>query len=295
MVIETSVPLARFTFWKIGGAADHFCQPTSVVEVQEAVRWASDRALPVTVLGGGTNILVSDRGIGGLVIGLGKLTGLAAAETDGRLRIEAMAGAAKAELAREFLKRKLSPALFLCGLPGQVGGGVVMNAGVGEAIEPREFVEITDWIDVVGIPDAHVHRWSRDQIQWTYRHTSGWQPGVVVRAGLSWPLRPDQEIPRKVKDATRSRLARQPLDLPSCGSTFKNPPGGKAGAFIDRAGLKGFQVGGAQISHKHANFIVNLGQATADDVRAVIAHVQEEVRRLFGVTLELEVKYLGRE
>ena len=169
-----------------------------------------------------------------------------------------------------------------------------MNAGVGEAIQPREFVEITDWVEVVDLNTQQVKRWSREQIQWTYRATSGWQPGIVVRAGFSWELTADPEIPRKVKDATRNRLTRQPLELPSCGSTFRNPEGHKAGALIDQAGLKGFQVGAAQVSPKHANFIVNLGGATARDVWSVIQHVRGEVKRRFGVDLETEVKLLGR-
>jgi UDP-N-acetylmuramate dehydrogenase len=116
-----------------------------------------------------------------------------------------------------------------------------------------------------------------------------------VRAGLSWEAVTDESIPGRVREATRNRLARQPLDLPSCGSTFKNPVGGKAGALIEAAGLKGYRVGGAQVSPKHANFIVNLGAATAADVMSVLRHVQAEVLRTSGFRLETEVRLLGRD
>ena len=290
--IQTNVFLKDYTWWKIGGPADHFCLPTTVDELNRARATAAREGWPVTILGGGTNVLVSDSGIAGLVVCLKHLRGLEVEERDGRLFLTALAGTPKAELTREFLKRRLAPALFLCGIPGDVGGGVVMNAGVGESLRPREFVEIVDWVEV--LRDDQVLRLERDRLTWTYRHTEGWQPGPVVRVGVSWPLEPDPEIPMKVKLATRERLKRQPLDLPSCGSTFKNPPGGKAGALIEGAGLKGYRVGDAQISPKHANFIVNLGAARAADVRAIIAHVRETVRAASGFELETEVKFLGR-
>lgn len=296
MEIRERVALRDFTFWKIGGEADFFCLPENADQVREAILFARTRGLPITVLGGGTNVLVSDRGVEGLVIGMKMLTGVDVEERDGRLHVGALAGTPKSELTREFLKRRLAPALFLCGLPGDVGGGVVMNAGVSEKIAPREFVEITEWVEFFGLnqEEPHLARASRDQLKWTYRSTVGWQPGVIVRAGFSWPLAPDAEIPGKVKAATKSRLERQPLEMPSCGSTFKNPPGQAAGALIDQAGLKGFQAGKAQVSPKHANFIVNLGGATAADVQSVIMHVRGEVKRRFGVDLETEVKLMGR-
>ncbi len=256
-----------------------------------AVSFAKQMKLPVTILGGGTNVLVSDRGIRGLVVCMRKFVSVDADERDGRLIITASAGTPKSELVKIFTKWKLAPALFLCGLPGDVGGGIVMNAGVGENIVPREFVEITDWIEV--FREKSAIRFEKRDLFWRYRHSEGWQPGIVVRAQLSWPLEPDPEIGKKVKEATKQRLVKQPLNLPSCGSTFKNPPGNRSGALIDQAGLKGFQIGGAQVSPKHANFIVNLGGATAADVDAVIQHVRKTVKEKFQIALETEVRYLG--
>lgn len=294
MEIRANVSLKDYAWWKIGGPADFFCLPESIAQVQEAVEYADRRGLPVTILGGGTNVLISDAGVEGLVICLRRFTGVTCSESEGRLSIEALAGTPKAELTKIFLRRKLAPALFLCGLPGDVGGGVVMNAGIAERIQPREFFEITDWVEFLDLQTKAVRRLQRDELQWSYRASRGWQPGIILRAGVSWPLEVDEEIPRKVKEATRSRLERQPLNLPSCGSTFKNPEGHKAGALIDQAGLKGYQVGGAQVSPKHANFIVNLGGATSADVSAIIAHVKSVVLARFGVQLETEVKFIGR-
>jgi UDP-N-acetylmuramate dehydrogenase len=296
MEIREQEPLNKYAWWKIGGPADFFCLPTTVAEVQEAARFALDKKIPITVLSGGTNVLISDKGIAGLVICTKNFKGVESREENGRVIIECLGGTPKAELTKIFLVKKLAPALFLCGLPGSVDGGVVMNAGVSEQIEPREFVEITDWFEYIDLadPNLSVKRKTRNEITWTYRHTSGWEPGIVVRAGISWELKPEADLQQKVKDASKNRLARQPLDLPSCGSVFKNPPGSKAGQLIDQCGLKGFTVGGAQVSPKHANFIVNIGGAKAADVHAVISHVKSTVSKQFSISMETEVRYLGR-
>lgn len=294
MEFREKVLLKDWAWWKIGGPADYFCTPTSIDEVREGIEFAKNKKIPITILGGGTNVLISDAGVEGLVIAMKQLRAVESREENGRLVIEALAGTPKSELTKIFMKRKMAPALFLCGLPGDIGGGVVMNAGVAEQIQPREFVEMTDWVEFLSLDDLKLKRKSKAELHWRYRHTDGWQPGVIVRAGFSWPLDVDEDIPRKVKDATKNRLLRQPLELPSCGSTFKNPEGGKAGALIEQAGLKGYTVGGAQVSLKHANFIVNIGGATAKDVQTIIKHVQDEVKARSGFNLETEVKFLGR-
>lgn len=294
MEIREKVLLKDFAWWKIGGPADFFCLPKTVGEVQEAVRFAQDKNIPITVLGGGTNVLISDQGIEGLVIGMKQLNGVKVEEDSNWVRVEALAGTPKSELTKIFLKRKLRPALFLCGLPGDVGGGVVMNAGVAEKITPREFVEITGWVDVLDLQKNTVRRMPKDDLQWRYRHSTGWQPGIIVGAQILWPNTPEDNIPRQVTEATKVRRSKQPLELPSCGSTFKNPHPQSAGALIDKAGLKGYTVGGAQVSPKHANFIVNLGGASAQDVDTIIRHVRAEVKKQFQVDLETEVRYLGR-
>lgn len=296
MEIREQVALKDWTYWKIGGPADYFCLPKTVDELREAVRTARDRGWLITILGGGTNVLVSDQGVQGLVICMRHFTGLERSDSNGLINLAVLAGTPKSDLTKVFMKAKLAPALFMCGLPGDVGGGVVMNAGVAEKIVPREFVEITDWVEYFDLndPELKLVRKNKDELIWKYRASAGWQPGIVVRAGLSWPLDEDHEIPNRVREATRNRLQRQPLEMPSCGSTFKNPEGHKAGALIEQTGLKGYQIGGAQVSMKHANFIVNTGGATARDVSAIIKHVQQKVKAKFGVELETEVRFLGR-
>jgi len=290
--VLSQISLKPYSWWRIGGPAEHFCLPKTIEEVQAAVILARERGWHLTVLGGGTNVLIPDQGLSGLVVGMREMTGLQHVERDGRLVLEAFAGTPKSELTKIFLRNRLAPALFLCGLPGDVGGGVVMNAGVSEAITPREFVELVDWVEYVDLSTGELRRRSKHELKWTYRRCDGWQPGLIVKVGLSWPLTPDTDLHQRVKDATKRRLERQPLDKPSCGSTFKNPPGAHAGALIEQCGLKGYRVGDAQVSTKHANFIVNLGAATAVDVKAVIQHVKLEVLKKFGVELELEVRML---
>lgn len=302
LTIERNITLAPFTSWLVGGTADYAVQPKTIDEVREALEWAKAHAMPVTLLGGGTNSLVSDRGVRGLTVLLRKLSGSQVEERETnegekRLIIECLAGTSKSELLKTFLKHKLEPALFLAGLPGDVGGGVVMNAGVGEMMKPREFVEITDWIEVLRWDDSKqsfvVIRIQAGDLKWSYRHCEGWRPGVIVRVGLSWPLNPQADILARVKQANQIRLTKQPLDMPSCGSVFVNPEGFKSGQLVEQVGLKGFAIGGAKVSEKHANFIVNFNSATASDIHQVIQHVQKTVYEKSGVHLRTEVVYTG--
>lgn len=290
--MQRNTPLAPLSSWQVGGPADFLFQPTTVDELRAALAWVSAQGLPLAVLGGGTNVLISDRGIRGAVIALGKMSGLTIEERDGRLYITCLAGTPKSEVLKVFLKYRLEPALFLAGLPGDVGGGVAMNAGVGEQIAPREFVEITDWIEVLH-DDGKSENLSGSVLNWSYRHCTGWQPGVIARVGLSWPLTPSGDVLARVRQANQARFSKQPLELPSCGSVFVNPHGHKSGKLIQDCGLKGFTIGGAQISSKHANFIVNTGGATALDIDSVIKHVQKTVRAQTGIELQTEVIYLG--
>jgi UDP-N-acetylmuramate dehydrogenase len=172
-----------------------------------------------------------------------------------------------------------------------VGGGVVMNAGVGESITPREFVELTDWVEV--LREGKVHRLAARDLTWSYRHCHGWQPGILVRVGISWPLNPVPDVLTKVREANTLRLKKQPLEWPSCGSVFVNPPGHKSGQLIEGCGLKGFSIGGAQVSERHGNFIINTGNATAHDITSLIAYVQATVLAKTGVSLKTEVVRFG--
>ena len=296
--VEEKVPLKPFTSWLVGGYADFLVQPTAMEQLPEIYAFAQKNSLPVTILSGGTNVLISDSGIRGLTIALKKFIGTVIGESfraecaEKRLTLECLSGTSKSELLKIFLKYKLEPALFLAGIPGDVGGGVAMNAGIGEMISPREFVEIVDWVEVLR-PDGMFVRFDKNQLKWSYRHCLGWEPGIISRVGISWPLDAKPDIINRVREANQIRLSKQPLDMPSCGSVFVNPLPHKSGQLIESAGLKGFTIGGAKVSEKHANFIVNTGSATANDIHQVIEHVQATVQRIHGVALKTEVVYLG--
>jgi len=292
--IQEKIELAPYTSWLVGGLADYFCLPSSVEEVREALEYSKKNKLPITVLGGGSNVLISDRGVAGLTICLKKLSGIGKSqEVSSRWVIETLAGTSKTELLKIFLKQKLAPAIFLAGIPGDVAGGVIMNAGVGEKIQPREFVEITDWIEVMRF-DGNIERIMADQLHWDYRHCEKWEPGIIVNVGLSWENSPSDSILVQAKAANQLRLTKQPLELPSCGSVFVNPDGGKAAMLIDSCGLKGYTIGKAQVSPKHANFIVNLGGAKSAEIWQLIQYVQKTVKEKANFDLKTEVIKLGR-
>ena len=171
-----------------------------------------------------------------------------------------------------------------------------MNAGVGHEISPKEFCEIVEWVEWIDLAskDFQVLRKNKSELQWFYRSTKGWQPGIITRVGIAWEEPADDTVLKRLQESNKRRMATQPLNLPSCGSVFKNPPGNKSGRLIEECGLKGYQVGGAQISDKHANFIVNIGGASAQDIESVRQHAQSTVKTLKGVELETEYIFLGR-
>lgn len=293
--VQKDISLSQHTSWQVGGPADFFGLPSSLDEIKEAWSWALKQNLPVHFLGGGSNVLVSDAGLRGLVLGLKKFSEYKINIQGNNFEIHCQSGLAKSELLKIFLKQKLAPALFLAGLPGDVGGGIVMNAGVAENFHPREFGEMVKsfWVLRPKGESWEEKEYGHKEVDWTYRHSKGWQPGLITKVILSWANEPNPEILNQVKEANRVRLSKQPLDWPSCGSVFVNPPGGKAAQLIDQCGLKGFRVGDAQVSTKHANFIVNLGKAKAQDIRDVITHVQKIVLEKKSVSLKTEVVFLG--
>jgi len=292
-------PLRELNWWKVGGEAEFFALPRTIDELREAYVWAGARGLPVHVLSAGSNVLLPDGVLKGLVISVHALVGVEKIETvDGHVQIVALAGTPKSDLAKYFLQNKLAPAIFLTGIPGDVGAGVVMNAGIGESRTPREFCEIVSEVEVLRPPvegRCDLVRVPASQIRWEYRRSTGWQPGIIVRVVVRWPAVADVEVMTAVREQTRKRVSTQPLDLPNCGSVFRNPLGHKAAQLIQGAGLKGFRVGGAAVSTKHANFIVNDQGATSADILAVIDHVRSEVFKQSGVQLETEVVRLGVE
>lgn len=294
--IQKDVTLAPLTSWRVGGRADYFYSPSTIEELEQALLWAYKNKVPYFLLGGGSNILISDQGVRGLVISMRKLAGVIDEKIDKEFYFaNVYAGTHKSQLLKLFLKHQLSPALFLSGLPGDVAGGVVMNAGVSENRVPKEFCEIVDWFEVKKLVNGEIETklFKSNDVTWNYRESLGWQPGVISKVGLKWKNIPEVDIAKLVKEANLNRLSKQPLDLPSGGSVFKNPVNHKAGALIDQCGLKGFKVGGAMVSEKHANFIVNFNKACAKDIHDIIEKVKSEVHAQKGILLKTEVRYFG--
>lgn len=296
--ILKNVRLDQYTSWLIGGEAEEFCLPETRDDLLHALAHAKKQQIPYTILGGGSNVLVSDRGIKGLVIGLRRFSQIEAKIENNKIQISCLSGTAKSELLKVFLKNKSEAALFLSGLPGDVGGGVVMNAGVAESFSPREFMDFVTEIEVVDFEGVAKILQKKD-LKISYRHCDGWQslnakkPNIVTSVKIEWPLKADETVITRVREANKVRLSKQPLDMPSCGSVFKNPEGFKAAQLIDQCGLKGFQIGQAQVSLKHANFIVNLGGASATDTWNLILHVQKTVKEKTAVQLSTEVVRIG--
>jgi UDP-N-acetylmuramate dehydrogenase len=315
--IQENVSLKSYNTWKTGGEARFFVLPENIEQYKECIAWALVEGLEICYLGQGSNALISDQGFKGLVICSKKFQDVEVLQEDKDLVLRCDAGALKYKVMRLFLKYNLSPALFLSGIPGDVGGGVVMNAGVGEAIVPREFCEIVKSIKVLKWEESsdlkssveqesikkvngslsrfkfEIKEYQNKDIDWSYRSSKNWQPGFIFEVVLSAPMDPISDMAEKVKVAINNRKLKQPWDKPSCGSVFVNPPNHRSGQLIESCDLKGFQIGGAQVSYKHANFIVNTGSATSQDIHRVIESVKTKVFEKFQVSLHTEVVYIG--
>ena len=278
-------PLKRYTAWKIGGPADALLEPGSAQEVIEAVDKAHEHGVPVTVLGGGTNVLVRDGGIRGLTIRLAK--SLREVEIEGE-RVSAEAGVLYPALANATAARGLRGLEFATGIPGTVGGAVYMNAGAYEG----ETKEVLRWADVYR--DGEVARMSNEDLELSYRRSilhdhPDW---VVLRAGYSLAPGDPQELKARIKEFRAQRMNGSP-NRPSCGSTFKRPPGDFPGRVIEAAGLKGTRIGQIEVSPVHANYFVNLGGGTAGEAIELMALVRERVSERLGIELEPEVRVIG--
>ena len=293
---QPNVPLAPLTTWKIGGTADWFCAPETEEDLTHALAWARARQLPVRILGRGSNILVSDDGLRGLVLCLRSFQKDRCrfeVRPGGRGQLEVSAGMSLPRLSKLVAEHGFSGYEFYIGIPGTVGGAVVMNAGFGPGDERQTAnrcteVRILDAEGAAGwIPYAEVGP--------IYRHTQLVDSDRVVLAAR-FALR-QRSSPEAIRAVTAEHLgmrkARQPLTRPTAGSVFKGTADGvPAAVYIDRCGLKGYRCGDAQVSPKHANWIENLGSARATDVLDLIRHVREVVKAETGIELETEVRFL---
>jgi UDP-N-acetylmuramate dehydrogenase len=278
-------PLKRYTAWKIGGPADALLEPRDAGELVEAVDRAREHGVPVTVLGGGTNVLVRDGGIRGLTIRLAKaLTGV---EVEDR-SVVAEAGVLYPVLANATAGRGLAGLEFATGIPGTVGGAVYMNAGA----YGGETKEVLDWADV--FRDGEVARMANADLDLSYRRSvlQDHPDWVVLRAGYTLEPGDPAELKARIKEFRAQRMNGSP-NRPSCGSTFKRPEGDFPGRVIEAAGLKGTRVGNIEVSPVHANYLVNLGGGTAEEALELIELVKEMVRERLGIELEEEVRVVG--
>ncbi|HXF05648.1 MAG TPA: UDP-N-acetylmuramate dehydrogenase [Blastocatellia bacterium] len=280
--VRCQEPLARYVNWRVGGPADLLFIARTREELVTGVQRARDRSLPVTVIGYGANVLVSDRGIRGLVI-----VNRAEDITVSGERITADSGTNLVTLARRACEEGLSGLEFLIGIPGTVGGAIVGNAGtrdewIGDRVERIEILA----------PHGELQWLEQRELDFGYRRSRLQRTGeIILRAVLLGRKAPRGEIEKRMDQMLAARR-NQPTG-PSAGSVFKNPPGDFAGRLIEACGLKGYRIGGAKISEQHANFIINTGGATAGEIRALIEVARQEVVRKFGIRLEEEVRYLG--
>ena len=282
--LKYNEPMSAHTSFRIGGAAEIMAFPKSREELQAVLKESALLDRKAAILGAGTKVLAPDEGIEGIVICLKDcLDGM---ELLDATHIRVMAGVTMTRAAVFAANKGLSGLEFAHGIPGTVGGGVYMNAGAygGEICQVAESVEVMDTAGNISV-------YTNEEMGFSYRHSVLEDNGsIVISTVFRLTPKPTEEIKGKMKELMEKRSASQPLDLPSAGSAFKRPVGGYAAALIDQAGLKGYQVGGAAISTKHAGFAVNLGGATASDVKELLSQVSDKVYAASGIRLEPEVR-----
>lgn len=280
-------PMCRHTSFQVGGPAALMACPTSCEELSTVIKLAREAGVQPFFLGKGSNLLVADEGVDAFLIKLAG--GLTTLTLEGETALRVGAGVSLAQAAVFAAEHGLTGLEFAHGIPGTLGGGVFMNAGA----YGGEMVQVIRWADCLD-EAGRVHRLTRDDMELGYR-TSIFSrlPWVVVEAGLSLQKGDPQEIRAKMAELAQSRRSKQPLEYPSAGSTFKRPQGHFAGALIEQCGLKGRRIGGAQVSEKHAGFVVNVGGATSRDILSLVSLVQKTVREQTGVLLEPEIRLLG--
>ena len=285
--IEKDIPLSAYTTLKVGGRADAFAAPAAEDEICGLVQIARQYQTPLLVLGNGSNTLVRDGGFRGLVMQIGRAYGSITLVPGG---LYAQSGALMSVLSRTALEKGFTGLEFAQGIPGSVGGGVYMNAGAYGG-------EMGQVIRRVRVFDGREKKWvDAREMDFSYRHTRAMdEKWIILGAEYRLEKGEPQQIEEKMKDFAARRKEKQPLEYPSAGSFFKRPEGHYAGALIEQSHLKGKQIGGAQVSEKHAGFLINKGGATAKDFLELMEYVQNTVEKNFGVHLENEVRIVGSE
>lgn len=284
--IKENYPMKEVTSFQIGGPVDLFVEPENADQLRACILDLEEEGYPWMIMGLGSNMLVSDKGIRGAVIRLGK--NFSQIQIEGK-RVRAQAGASLKNVAEAARDKGLGGLEFAHGIPGAIGGAMTMNAGAYDG-EMKDVVESVLVLDKKG----QIYSLSNEQMNFVYRHSKVQEEGfIVLEAVFLLEEKEIESISEKMEDLWNRRLSKQPLEYPSAGSTFKRPPGYYAGQLIDQAGLRGLRHGGAQVSEKHCGFVINAGGASCQDVVNLIKMVQESVYLEHGVRLETEVKVIG--
>lgn len=279
-------PMQAHTSFRIGGPADLLVLPADVNQLKAVIAKARIEKVPLTIIGNGSNLLVKDKGIRGVVVKVGNTIKNMICHDE---KIFAEAGVSLAAVANKAAACSLTGLEFAVGIPGSIGGAVFMNAGAYDG----EMSKVVTRVTVLTV-DGEIKDLSKEELSFCYRHSAIQESGaIVIAVEMQLAKGNADEIRSKMADFTNRRTTKQPLDIPNAGSMFKRPPGHYAGTLIEQAGLKGYTVGGAQVSAKHAGFVVNVGCATAEDVLQLISDVQKKVYEYAGVHLEPEVRVLG--
>lgn len=286
-IIKVDEPLKRYTYTETGGNADFYISPERYEDVQKVVKYAYEHDIPVTYLGNGSNIIIRDGGIRGIVLSLLSLNDIVTSDAT----IIAGSGAAIIDVSRKARDVSLTGLEFACGIPGSIGGAVYMNAGAYGG-------EVKDVIDYALVIDerGELLKLTHNELELDYRNSIIQQQHyVVLEAAFTLTPGKQEDIQEKMDDLTERRESKQPLEYPSCGSVFRRPPGHFAGQLIQNADLQGHRIGGVEVSRKHAGFMVNVDHGTATDYENLIHHVQNVVKEKFGIELEREVRIIGED
>ncbi|MDE1549022.1 UDP-N-acetylmuramate dehydrogenase [Jeotgalibaca sp. YN-L-12] len=287
VILKVNKKLDAYTYTRTGGPADVLLFPVSKEEVEEITKWTHEHKVPLTILGNSSNVIIRDGGIRGVVMILTELNGIKAEKN----QLIVQSGAKLIDASKRALHEGLTGLEFACGIPGSVGGAVYMNAGAYGG-EVKTVIKTVEVVTLKGERKVY----ENDDLEFNYRHTVLQETGdIVLETVFELEKGKKEKISAKMEELTELRTAKQPLEFPSCGSVFKRPTGYFTGKLIQEAGLQGKMWGGAQISTKHAGFIVNVNQASATDYIELIAYIKEVIFELFEVKLETEVRIIGED
>ena len=284
--IQQDAPMKKYTSFKIGGNAEVLIKISTIEELEKIIKYTQKNNIPIFILGNGSNLLVNDEGIKGIVLKI-EIKKLKIEQTD-KIKVIVGAGVKLGELAQKLANEEIAGFEFASGIPGTIGGAIRMNAGA-HGSEMKDIVKIITYIDRNG----EIHKISNEQAKFEYRNSIfSRQDYIIVETELELNKGNKEEIQAKMQEYANFRREKQPLEYPSAGSTFKRGKDFITAKLIDECGLKGYQIGGAQVSEKHAGFIINKGNATSRDVEELIKYIKQKVYDKFGKEIETEIEII---